>query len=558
MLGSVANRAKAITGEGHQGSMAIVVWFKRDLRIYDHPALVAGVEDAVLRGEPLLPLYIVEPCYWDLPDVSGRHWATIAEGLEELRADLGRLGAPLVVRVGEAVDVLDDLASEVGVSSLWSHEEVGNLWTFARDRRVAAWAARHNVRWTELPQSPVVRRMREGMDWEAHRRAFLNAPSLRPPAAVPGVAGLSLGAIPTQAQLGLDDPCPGRQPGGRRAGISCLMSFLMERGERYRATISSPLESERTGGRISPHLAYGTLSAREVHRGIKGRLAQNPGEQWERSISGFAQRVAGRDYFMQQFESNCWIEARSIHPEMEGLRPPASAATLAAWENGETGFPFVDACMRHLRANGWINFRMRAMLVSFAAYQLWIDGREVGPVLARLFTDYEPGIHWPMIQMQSGTNPFSVPRIYNPIKQGLDQDKQGVFVRRWCPELAGVPLPFLQDPWSWEGAAALEGRYPRPIVDLADATRRARDAVFAFHSRGEKTGPGKGEEKSKGAGEGGRKGAGEDGREGKGKRSASGNRRPRGRGLPFEASDHAGAHRDKPAASSEGQLSLPL
>jgi deoxyribodipyrimidine photo-lyase len=116
-----------------------------------------------------------------------------------------------------------------------------------------------------------------------------------------------------------------------------------------------------------------------------------------------------------------------------------------------------------------------------ASYQLWLDWRATGLVLARLFTDYEPGIHWPMIQMQAGTNPFTVPRIYNPVKQGLDQDPKGAFIRRWCPELQPVPTAFLHEPWRWDGAGRLEGRYPRPLVDLEAATRVARDAVFAAH-----------------------------------------------------------------------------
>ena len=98
---------------------------------------------------------------------------------------------------------------------------------------------------------------------------------------------------------------------------------------------------------------------------------------------------------------------------------------LNAWENGETGFPFVDACMRYLRKTGWINFRMRAMLMSFASYHLWLDWRKSGKILANFFTDYDPGIHWPQVQMQSGTTGINAIRIYNPIKQGIDQDPQG-------------------------------------------------------------------------------------------------------------------------------------
>ena len=114
------------------------------------------------------------------------------------------------------------------------------------------------------------------------------------------------------------------------------------------------------------------------------------------------------------------------------------------------------------------------MLMSFASYQLWLDWRQPGEHLARLFTDYEPGIHWPQVQMQSGTTGINAMRIYNPVKQGYDQDPDGSFVRRWVPELAEVPDTFIHEPWRWSRAGSVLGRhYPVPIVDHLDAARKA-------------------------------------------------------------------------------------
>jgi deoxyribodipyrimidine photo-lyase len=124
------------------------------------------------------------------------------------------------------------------------------------------------------------------------------------------------------------------------------------------------------------------------------------------------------------------------------------------------------------------------MLVSVAAYPLWLDWRSFGAPLARTFTDYDPGIHWPQVQMQSGTTGINIPRIYNPVKQGQDQDPSGAFTRRWVPELAEVPLVHLQEPWKWEGAGRLLGRrYPEPLVDLGTATRAAKEAIFGLRKR---------------------------------------------------------------------------
>ncbi len=448
----------------------VLVWFKRDLRVTDHPALAAA-------GAHVLPVYIIEPAYWRGRDVSARHWAFLAEALESLRGELATLGQPLVIRQGEAVAELARLCARFGITRMISHEETGNAWTYARDRRVAAWARGAGIEWQELPQSAVVRRLPSRDGWQAARNRFMRAGPLPAPAALAPVSREATPRhLPDPRALGLaPDPCPHRQTGTHAAARATLESFLATRAAGYRSQMSSPLTAERACSRLSPYLALGLLSVREVEAARQRTRATRP--DWAAPMNSFAKRLAWRDHFIQKLEDEPELEHRCLHPAHEGLRD-TEPARLAAWAAGETGLPFVDACMRYLRATGWLNFRMRAMLMSVASYHLWLDWRDTGAHLARMFTDYEPGIHWSQCQMQSGTTGINTLRIYNPVKQGHDQDPDGRFIRAWVPELRHLPPRALHQPWTApEGAAP---RYPAPIIDLDAAGRRARDVMWGL------------------------------------------------------------------------------
>ncbi|MEO0744838.1 MAG: FAD-binding domain-containing protein [Pseudomonadota bacterium] len=457
--------------------MTSIVWFKRDLRVSDHPALAR----AAALG-PVIPLYVFEPSYWAEPDVSGRQFDFVCESVASLGGALDRLGVPLTVRVGEAVDVLATLHAEVGFDRVISHEETGSAWTYTRDRAVAVWCGANGVLWEDLAQSGVVRRLNGRDGWAKQRNAFLRQPQAAVPERLSGPA-LASDDIP---RLVAPDPCPQRQRGGRDMALSLLGSFLTERGQTYRKDMSSPVTGETSCSRLSPYLAFGCLSGREASQATAARQREVKGtrEGWGGSLKSFQARLAWRDHFMQKLEDEPALEHRCLHSAYEGLRHD-DAARRGAWERGETGLPFVDACMRYLDATGWLNFRMRSMVMAVASYHLWLDWRVTGLHLARQFTDFEPGIHWPQTQMQSGTTGMNTVRIYNPVKQGTDQDPTGAFTRRWCPELAAVPDAHLQTPWTWEGAGTvLDRAYPAPIVDVTAAAREARDRVWAVRRGG--------------------------------------------------------------------------
>jgi deoxyribodipyrimidine photo-lyase len=247
--------------------------------------------------------------------------------------------------------------------------------------------------------------------------------------------------------------------------------------------MSSPVSGFDACSRLSAHFAWGSVSIREANRAARAELARlrsmdSPPAGWRGALDSFVGRLHWHCHFTQKLEDEPRLEFENLHPAYDALDKPFDEARFAAWAEGRTGLPFVDACMRALIATGWMNFRMRAMLMAVASYHLWLPWRPTGLHLARVFTDYEPGIHWPQVQMQSGTTGINTVRIYNPVKQGYDQDPDGAFVRRWVPELAGVPAACLHEPWRWDGAAGLD--YPAPVVDHKAAARAAREAIWGL------------------------------------------------------------------------------
>ena len=453
-----------------------VVWFKRDLRISDH----APLYEAAKRG-PVLPLYIVEPQLWAQPDQSRRHFDFLSDCVSDLQAALTALGQPLIIRVGEAVDVLAELHKQHTITRLWSHQETGNGWSYGRDRAVKAWVNSQGLRWHEARQHGVHRGTHHRDGWAKFWHDEIDRPQIAAPAALTPLA-LDSAAWPSAQQLGLaDDDCPGRQKGGRAEALSLLGGFLTERGRHYRRDMSSPLTGEWACSRLSPHFAFGTLSMREALHAAQARSREPMDKFWRGSLKAFESRLRWHCHFIQKLEDEPQIEFRNMHASYDGLREDDfDAARFAAWAEGRTGFPFIDACMRSLRATGWLNFRMRAMLMSFASYHLWLHWRQTAVFLAQQFTDYEPGIHYSQAQMQSGTTGINTMRIYNPVKQSHDQDPDGVFLRHWVPEIAHLPNHLIHSPW----AAPERGDYPLPIVDEQRARKIAADKLSALRKTG--------------------------------------------------------------------------
>jgi deoxyribodipyrimidine photo-lyase len=455
-----------------------IVWLKRDIRTQDHEPILKAQKD----GIPYRILYLFEPSIIAYPDTSQRHLQFVYQSLIALNKNLAPYNRKVDVLYTEALEAFEFLQKIYEIKNIYSYRESGTQITWQRDKKIKSYTKKHHIKWEESQRDGILRGIKNRDNWNKQWHITMHKPVI-----INNYSSCTLETLnhtfllPKDLEKSLQEYSTLYQPAGEQNAWRYLRSFADQRGFNYQKHISKPLESRRSCSRLSPYLAWGNISIKQVFHFIG---THENGTRNSKAFSAMLTRLHWHCHFIQKFEVECSYETKCINKGYELLLHKKNEGFLTAWKTGTTGYPLIDACMRAVAKTGWINFRMRAMVVSFLTLNLDQDWRDGTYHLAKQFLDYEPGIHYPQFQMQAGTTGINTVRLYNPIKNSEEHDPEGIFIKKWIPELANVPITHIHEPSNMTPmeqmfcGVTIGEHYPLPIINLQESAKLARDKIW--------------------------------------------------------------------------------